>query len=111
MKVLNSQPRIHEPSVQSWYIALSGCENSGVLSTIMQYACEQMHSARGERTHARGGAELQLSVALTTLSSAWMSSEQPHRANRVSSGYGSHFFVRGFRPRICSATAEAQELG
>ena len=54
MKVLNSQPRIHEPSVQSWYIALSGCENSGVLSTIMQYACGQSaFSAHGEDPRTR----------------------------------------------------------
>lgn len=38
MNVLNSQPRIHEPSFHSWDMALNGCENSGVLSTIMQYA-------------------------------------------------------------------------
>jgi hypothetical protein len=36
MNVLNNHPRIHEPSVQSCDIALIGCENSGVLSTIIQ---------------------------------------------------------------------------
>jgi hypothetical protein len=38
INALNSHPRIHEPSFHSCNIALIGCENSGVLSTIMQYA-------------------------------------------------------------------------